>query len=182
MAGAGEDQEALPAIEWFNMLQGEPEYRNMVITRANLKSVLAMFPEDVARARKYISRESRGRENKVVEKVRKQIGSTGAMEADSGVQSPDMSPPGPAKLQRQRRTPPSPQLGSDAPASGGPAPTSSIRSKGPRASQYFERLASASKSGMKRKRSSEEQDRLREHFRKKRVASALGSGSRHGPS
>lgn len=173
VAGAREGQEALPAIEWFNMLQGEPEYRKMIVTRANLKSVLSMFPEGVARARRYISGDPGERENKVVEKVVQ-------MQVSSGVQTPDMSPPGPAKLQRHRRTPPSPQLGSDAPVSRGPAPTSSVRSKGPRPSQYFERLASASKSGIKRKRPSDEQARLREHFRKKRAASALGSGSRQG--
>lgn len=54
VAGSREDQEILPAFEWFNMLEGEPEYKNMVVTSTGLKSFLSMFPEEVASARRYI--------------------------------------------------------------------------------------------------------------------------------
>lgn len=166
---AGEGQQPLPAIEWFNMLEGQPEYTLMVMTRENLRTVLGMFPEEVAKARRYISHEAK---DKAVE-TKKRHRTEDRMDID--VQTPDMSPPGPARSRRRH----SPQLGSDAPVHP-PVPASSSRSRGARASQYFERMASFGKSSTVRKRSAEEQARLREHFLRRKTGSGLSSGSRHG--
>jgi hypothetical protein len=162
-------QEPLPAIEWFNMLQGAPKYCQMVITRQNLRLVLDMFPMEVAIARQFI-REPREEQEKATKRK------VDAIDVDA--QTPDISPPGPARLKRQRQ---SPQLGSDATGPPDPVPSSSARSRGPMASQYFERLASISKSGAGKQRSPEEQARLREYLRRRKASGAMsGSGSRHG--
>ncbi|EFY88475.1 hypothetical protein MAC_05527 [Metarhizium acridum CQMa 102] len=178
VTGARAGQEPLPAIEWFNMLPGEPEYSKMVITKQNLQHVLDMFPDEVARARRHISYEARESGNeKVVQGPREQLGREDVVNAD--VPTPDISPPRPAK--RQRPSPPSPELGSDAPELPDRAPPSSVKSKAPRTSQYFERLASASKGDVQTHESAEERKALlREHFRRRKASGALSSRSRHG--
>lgn len=66
--------------------------------------------------------------------------------------------------------PASPQLGSEdaAPSPAAPTPSASSRSERPRPSQWLSRLASTASSGTARKRSAEDEERLREHFRRRR--------------
>ncbi|EFY99123.1 hypothetical protein X797_002550 [Metarhizium robertsii] len=178
VTGARAGQEPLPAVEWFNMLQGEPEYSKMVITKQNLQHVLDMFPDEVARTRRYLSHKTREPGNeKAVEGRGKPLSRDHVVNAD--VPTPDISPPRPAK--RQRPSPPSPELGSDAHEPRDAAPPSPVRSKAPRASQYFERLASATKSDARKQRSAEERKALlREHIRRRKASGALSARSRHG--
>ncbi|KAG5932919.1 hypothetical protein E4U60_004896 [Claviceps pazoutovae] len=51
---AGPGQEALPAVEWFNLRGGQPEFSRMIITKGGVNAALEEFPEEVALARQYI--------------------------------------------------------------------------------------------------------------------------------
>ncbi|KAG6145592.1 hypothetical protein E4U28_001494 [Claviceps purpurea] len=51
---AGPGQEALPAVEWFNLRGGQPEFSRMIITKESVNAALEEFPEEVALARQYI--------------------------------------------------------------------------------------------------------------------------------
>ncbi|KAG6169957.1 hypothetical protein E4U51_001206 [Claviceps purpurea] len=51
---AGPGQEALPAVEWFNLRGGQPEFSRMIITKESVNAALKEFPEEVALARQYI--------------------------------------------------------------------------------------------------------------------------------
>ncbi|KAG6096992.1 hypothetical protein E4U30_001027 [Claviceps sp. LM220 group G6] len=51
---AGPGQEALPAVEWFNLRGGQPEFSRMIITKGSVNAALEEFPEEVALARQYI--------------------------------------------------------------------------------------------------------------------------------
>ncbi|KAG6058942.1 hypothetical protein E4U17_007276 [Claviceps sp. LM77 group G4] len=51
---AGPGQEALPAIEWFNLRGGQPEFSRMIITKGSVNAALEEFPEEVALVRQYI--------------------------------------------------------------------------------------------------------------------------------
>ncbi|KAG5961722.1 hypothetical protein E4U58_004118 [Claviceps cyperi] len=51
---AGPGQEALPAVEWFNLRGGQPEFSRMIITKRSVDAALEEFPEEVALARQYI--------------------------------------------------------------------------------------------------------------------------------
>ncbi|KAK2594335.1 hypothetical protein QQS21_007980 [Conoideocrella luteorostrata] len=174
---AGPGQEPLPAIEWFNMLDGQPLFTQMVITKGNLKTVLDAFPDEVAHARSYISGRSERDEEDSWEN--KKLGLDGSMDVDTPpAQTPDVSPPGPAKHPR-RPAPPSPELGSDAPELPRLVSESSSKPSQTRgASQYFKELRSVSRSNSWAPRSADSQARLREHFRKKKARAASSLGSR----
>ncbi|KAG5922399.1 hypothetical protein E4U61_005276 [Claviceps capensis] len=51
---AGPGQEALPAVEWFNLRGGQPEFSRMIITKGSVNAALEEFSEEVALARQYI--------------------------------------------------------------------------------------------------------------------------------
>ncbi|KAG6068693.1 hypothetical protein E4U32_008014 [Claviceps aff. humidiphila group G2b] len=51
---AGPGQEALPAVEWFNLRGGQPEFSRMIITKGGVNAALEEFPDEVALARQYI--------------------------------------------------------------------------------------------------------------------------------
>lgn len=190
VSGARAGQEPLPAIEWFNMLSGAPVFNKMAITRKTLTGTLETFPEEVARSRKFITGDPG--EDQPVKRVDESIDQRqqphsldGAMEIDTP--TPEKSSPRPAQTQppailTQPVAPTSPQLGSDERVLPHTAtPTSSAASRVPRASQYFNRLTSFSKPGASRKRSAEEQARLREHFRRRKTSGVMSSaGSRPG--
>ncbi|KAL7793225.1 hypothetical protein V8C37DRAFT_378835 [Trichoderma ceciliae] len=48
---AGPGQTPLPAIEWFNMLQGPILFNRMCVNKGNIDTVLNAYPEEVARHR-----------------------------------------------------------------------------------------------------------------------------------
>ena len=43
-------QRPLPAIQWYNNLQGRPKYNSMILTRENIGYVLDVYPKDVIQA------------------------------------------------------------------------------------------------------------------------------------
>jgi hypothetical protein len=51
-------KDPIPAIEWFNDLEGAPNYMNMVITRTSLSKVMSAYPEKIAEAKGYIKPQS----------------------------------------------------------------------------------------------------------------------------
>lgn len=50
----------LPAIEWFNELEGAPQFTSMVVKKANIERVLSLYSDTVAEARGYIKPPSAG--------------------------------------------------------------------------------------------------------------------------
>ena len=137
VSSAREGQEPLPAIEWFNMLEGFPIFTKMIIAKTNLAAVLVEHPDEVSHARRHIS------------------GDTPKLQPTTFSPSshPDATPITAPTL-------PSPVLGSQ-------NPTPSRRSKSFRPSQLLERLSSTPP--LSRKRSTNDEARLREHFRKRRT-------------
>ncbi|GAB0136998.1 hypothetical protein EsDP_00005281 [Epichloe bromicola] len=90
-AGAG--REALPAIEWFNLLDGRPEYFQMIINKKNVKEVLEAYSEEVAHARRYISGKSQKEE--APHRETKQLEADERLDVDMHTsQTPEGSPPG----------------------------------------------------------------------------------------
>lgn len=175
-AGAG--QEALPAIEWFNLLDGRPEYSQMIINKKNVKGVLDAYPEEVALARQYISGKSQKEE--APHRETKQLEAGERLDVDMHTsQTPEGSPAGTARNPR-RSSMPSPELGTDGPGLPGLGPPSSARlPRTPSASHYFERMRSESRSKPARPRAVDHQARLREHFRRAKAKNTRSSGSRH---
>ncbi|KAG6041113.1 hypothetical protein E4U41_005984 [Claviceps citrina] len=163
---AGPGQEALPAIEWFNLRDGQPEFTQMIITKRNVKATLEEFPEEVSRARQYIGGRPQGEKGLPRESKKSDMDATIDIDENtcqtrhvSVPETPEHDP---------RSSLPSPQLGSDARESSRVPfpPTSSARlSKTPGVSLYFERMKAESRNRSARPGSVDHQARLREHFR-----------------
>ncbi|KAM4058701.1 hypothetical protein HRG_006347 [Hirsutella rhossiliensis] len=190
VARAGPGQEPLPAIEWFNLLGGAPLYNRMVVSRKNLDAILAAFPEEVKKARNIIRDDDDDddaiQEARPAEREPSLV--TGPMPSESPEPRPAHTPRSaigvgrletpsagrrPSRLQTPPvPRPPSPQLGSDGPVppSAAPTPSASARSKRPPLSQYLTLLTTAGRLGSARKRSAEDQERLREHFRRRKLS------------
>lgn len=53
-------RDPIPAIEWFNNLEGTPNYTSMVVSRTSLSKVMSAYPEKVAEAKGYIKPQGGG--------------------------------------------------------------------------------------------------------------------------
>ncbi|KAG5924856.1 hypothetical protein E4U42_004541 [Claviceps africana] len=176
---AGPGQEALPAIEWFNMRDGQPEFSQMIITKRNLHAALGEFPEEVSLARRFIG--GRPQEEKGVPRETKQRDVGASAELDRNACQTREKPLSAAANHAPAATAPSSHLGSDAhDVSRGPPASSARVLRTPTASHYFERMKSESRNRSARPGSVDHQARLREHFRKTAAKRAKMSGSRHG--
>ncbi|KAG5978456.1 hypothetical protein E4U55_006215 [Claviceps digitariae] len=178
---AGPGQEPLPAIEWFNLRDGQPEFSKMIITKKNLHVALQELPEEVSLARRFIG--GRPQEEKGVPREResKRQDRQPSINLDSNTR--ESSAPGTTAMHARNPSVPFSQPGSNnAHEMSKIPPTSSARlSKPPSASQYFERMKSESRNrSTARPGSVDHQARLREHFRKTAAKRTLYSGSRHG--
>lgn len=173
---AGPGQEPLPAIEWFSMQDAPPVFTKMIITRKNLESALGVYPEEVARARRFIAHEQAGSETlqkkAVATQPSKPIRTSDATDTDASlVQHPKATLAGSANPPVGRLRGPPPELGTEGLDIPKPNPTPSARSTVAPTLPYFERLAS-------RKRPADHLDRFREFLRKRTVSSSLGTVSR----
>ncbi|KAG5952633.1 hypothetical protein E4U53_000326 [Claviceps sorghi] len=176
---AGPGQEPLPAIEWFNLRDGRPEFSQLVITKRNLRAALEEFPEEVSLARRFIG--GRLQKEKGVPRETKQRDRGASTELDRNARQTRGNPVAATANHAPAASMPSSQLGSDAHDMSRGPPTSSARlSKTPSASYYFEKMKSESRNRSARPEAVDHQARLREHFRKMAAKRAKISGSRHG--
>ncbi|KAG6012237.1 hypothetical protein E4U43_007886 [Claviceps pusilla] len=180
---AGPGQEALPAIEWFNLRDGPPEFSLMIITKRNLRAALQEFPEEVSLARRFIGERPQKEKAPPRERESKRQNKGAGTNLDrNSRQTRQNSAPGTTEDYACTASVPCSQLGSDAHAMSSIPPTSSARlAKTPSASHYFERMKSESRNrSAARTGSVDHQARLREHFRKTAAKRILSAGSRHG--
>ncbi|KAG6017506.1 hypothetical protein E4U54_006790 [Claviceps lovelessii] len=180
---AGPGQEALPAIEWFNLRDGPPEFSLMIITKRNLRAALQEFPEEVSLARRFIGERPQKEKASPRERESKRQNKGAGINPDrNSRQIRENSAPGTTENYACTASVPCSQLGSDAHAMSSIPPTSSARlAKTPSASHYFERMKSESRNrSAARPGSVDHQARLREHFRKTAAKRIPSAGSRLG--
>ncbi|KAG6010021.1 hypothetical protein E4U21_000463 [Claviceps maximensis] len=190
---AGPGQEPLPAIEWFNLRDGPPEFSRMIITKKNLQVALQEFSEQVSLARRFIGGRPQEENGASTGRESSRQDRGASLDVDRNTCKPrensapgstaNSAPGSTANYARTSSVPLSSQLRSDTHEMSQMPPKSSARySKTPSASYYFERVKSESRNrSAARSGSIDFQARLREHFRNAAAKRTLGSESRrHG--
>jgi hypothetical protein len=190
---AGPGQEALPAVQWYNMQSGRPLFTNMFVHKMNLDKILKAYPEHVAGSRAVVaaSDESKDATPTTTNAAPSVVD---AMEIDDEIQeSPQQSPepvpalvpaPEPVAVPATDPVPvaspsrPSPSLSTPASpecevipkappppsaATAAPVATPAGTVGGRRSSRYMERLTSSKRPSSK-KRKVDRSTRIKEHF------------------
>ncbi|KJZ76149.1 hypothetical protein HIM_04605 [Hirsutella minnesotensis 3608] len=196
VANAGVGQQALPAVEWFNLLRGRPQYDRMVVTMENLDAVLGNYPEEIERARSSLnigdeaggfsaSKKPSPRPVQPTSRASPQPQENPPAQRNKGNHRPE--PPSvesraersdsPAAIAPQRAPaqisrPPSPQLGSERAVSSSAVPPSTAPPRATRrtVSHSLGKFAGSARSVVPRKRALEEHERARkmEYYRRQR--------------
>ena len=171
-------EEELPAVEWFNKIDGPPVFSDMVVTKCNLDYILRIYQDDVTRLTSFVidageEEEAKPKEFSKIAKPSSTVDllSTRYVPATPLPTAPLRSVSGP-----EGTAPQSPELGAPSTARARSGPFKRPETKPPPSSQSARKLVSSTPASTPG-RSAKERLRLREHFNKQKLSGSV-SGKR----